>query len=64
MIYATGTIAISGNTLTGTAMIGGQENIVRIYGVRKQSKQTQYRAGYPFNWSWVSANTFSSTTCH
>ncbi|WP_414629982.1 phage exclusion lipoprotein Cor [Enterobacter roggenkampii] len=20
--------------------------------------------GYPFNWSWVSANTFSSTTCH
>ncbi|WP_414629758.1 phage exclusion lipoprotein Cor, partial [Enterobacter roggenkampii] len=19
--------------------------------------------GYPFNWSWVSANTFSSTTC-
>ncbi|MCF2327623.1 phage exclusion lipoprotein Cor, partial [Enterobacter hormaechei] len=26
--------------------------------------QTQYRAGYPFNWSWVSANTFTSTTCH
>ncbi|WP_418721907.1 phage exclusion lipoprotein Cor, partial [Enterobacter hormaechei] len=24
----------------------------------------QYRAGYPFNWSWVSANTFTSTTCH
>ncbi|WP_428183700.1 phage exclusion lipoprotein Cor, partial [Enterobacter hormaechei] len=22
------------------------------------------RAGYPFNWSWVSANTFTSTTCH
>ncbi|BCL41799.1 phage exclusion lipoprotein Cor [Enterobacter roggenkampii] len=64
MIYTTGTIAISGNTLTGTAMIGGQENIVQIYGVRKQSNQTQYRAGYPFNWSWVSANTFSSTTCH
>ncbi|WP_436628767.1 phage exclusion lipoprotein Cor, partial [Enterobacter hormaechei] len=21
-------------------------------------------AGYPFNWSWVSANTFTSTTCH
>ncbi|MEW5005956.1 phage exclusion lipoprotein Cor, partial [Enterobacter hormaechei] len=20
-------------------------------------------AGYPFNWSWVSANTFTSTTC-
>ncbi|WP_431625965.1 phage exclusion lipoprotein Cor, partial [Enterobacter hormaechei] len=25
--------------------------------------QTQYRAGYPFNWRWVSANTFTSTTC-
>ncbi|MGS6234838.1 MULTISPECIES: phage exclusion lipoprotein Cor, partial [Enterobacter] len=24
---------------------------------------TQYRAGYPFNWRWVSANTFTSTTC-
>ncbi|MFT2917488.1 phage exclusion lipoprotein Cor, partial [Enterobacter sp. 01-M-02-PA-ECC] len=22
-----------------------------------------YRAGYPFNWRWVSANTFTSTTC-
>ncbi|WJW92831.1 cor protein [Enterobacter pseudoroggenkampii] len=30
---------------TGTALIGGQENIVQIYGVRKQSNQTQYRAG-------------------
>ena len=49
---------------TGTALLGGQENIVQIYGVRKQSNQTQYRAGYPFNWSWVSANTFSSTTYH
>lgn len=49
---------------TGTALIGGQENIVQIYGVRKQSNQTQYLSGYPFNWSWVSANTFSSTTCH
>ena len=48
---------------TGTALIGGQENIVQIYGVRKQNNQTQYRAGYPFNWSWVSENTFSSTTC-
>lgn len=48
---------------TGTAMIGGQENTVQIYGVRKQNNQTQYRAGYPFNWNWMSANTFTSTTC-
>lgn len=49
---------------TGTALVGGQESSVQIYGVRKQNNQTQYRAGYPFNWSWVSANTFTSTTCH
>ncbi|MGS6260915.1 phage exclusion lipoprotein Cor [Enterobacter hormaechei] len=49
---------------TGTAVIGGQESSVQIYGVRKQNKQTQYLAGYPFNWSSVRANTFTSTTCH
>jgi hypothetical protein len=49
--------------MLGTAMIGGQENTVQIYGVRKQNNQTQYRAGYPFNWNWMSANTFTSTTC-
>ncbi|MBE1254639.1 phage exclusion lipoprotein Cor [Enterobacter cloacae] len=48
---------------SGTALFGGQENSVQIYGVRKQNNQTQYRAGYPFNWTWVSANTFTSTTC-
>ncbi|MHA0878886.1 phage exclusion lipoprotein Cor [Enterobacter cloacae] len=48
---------------SSTALIGGQENSVQIYGVRKQNNQTQYRAGYPFNWTWVSANTFTSTTC-
>ncbi len=36
---------------SGTALIGGQENSVQIYGVRKQNNQTQYRAGYPFNWT-------------
>ncbi|TWX73557.1 cor protein, partial [Enterobacter hormaechei] len=25
--------------------------------------QTQYRAGDPFNWRWVGANTFTGTTC-
>lgn len=48
---------------SGTAIVGGQENTVQIYGVRKQNNQTQYRAGYPFNWRWVSANTFTGTTC-
>ena len=48
---------------SGTASMGGHENTVMIYGVRKQNSQTQYRAGYPFNWRWVSANTFTVTTC-
>ena len=48
---------------SGTAIVGGQENTVQIYGVRKQNNQSQYRAGYPFNWRWVSANTFTDTTC-
>lgn len=30
---------------TGTALVGGQESSVQIYGVRKQNNQTQYRAG-------------------
>ncbi|HGG8805289.1 TPA: cor protein [Enterobacter hormaechei subsp. hoffmannii] len=47
----------------GVAMLGGQDTTVQIYGVRKVANQTQYRAGYPFNWSWVSANTFTSITC-
>ncbi|WP_425249751.1 phage exclusion lipoprotein Cor [Enterobacter hormaechei] len=25
---------------------------------------TFYTPWYPFNWTWVSANTFTSTTCH
>ncbi|MCW4971437.1 cor protein [Enterobacter hormaechei] len=48
---------------SGIALVGGHESSVQIYGVRKQNNQTQYRAGYPFNWNWVSANTFTSTTC-
>ena len=47
----------------GAAMLGGQDTTVQIYGVRKVANQTQYRAGYPFNWQWVSKNNLSSTTC-
>lgn len=43
--------------------IGGQETTVSIYGVRKQANQTQYYAGNPFGWKWVSANNFTSSTC-
>lgn len=58
-----GVLEKQGTVCSGTALIGGHENIVQIYGVRKQNNQTQYRAGYPFNWRWVSANTFVGTTC-
>lgn len=45
------------------ANIGGQETTVAIYGVRKQVHQTQYYAGNPFGWKWVSKNNFISSTC-
>ncbi|MCC2944636.1 cor protein [Citrobacter portucalensis] len=48
----------------GLALIGGQESLVHIYGVRKVASQTQYRAGYPFNWQWVGKNNFISTSCN
>lgn len=48
---------------TGTVLIGGQESSVNIYKVRKVAGQTQYKAGYPFNWQWVGKNNFIRTTC-
>jgi uncharacterized protein YceK len=47
----------------GTALIGGQETTVQIYGVREIASQTQYKAGDPFGWRWVSKTNFSRTTC-
>ncbi|WP_261288293.1 phage exclusion lipoprotein Cor [Serratia fonticola] len=49
---------------TGTALIGGQEIGVDIFSVRKVANQTQYRAGPPFDWRWVSKNSFTKTTCN
>lgn len=49
---------------TATANIGGQETTVSIYGVRKQANQTQYYAGNPFGWKWVSASNFTKSTCN
>ncbi|HAK8484063.1 TPA: cor protein [Salmonella enterica] len=48
---------------TAQAMVGGQDTTVQIYGVRKVANQTQYRAGYPFNWQWVAVNNVKTTTC-
>lgn len=48
---------------TAQANIGGSETIVQIYGVRKVANQTQYKAGYPFNWKWVSKTNFTISTC-
>lgn len=47
----------------GKAFIGGQETTVQIYGVRKVAGQTQFKAGDPFGWSWVSVNNFSKNNC-
>ncbi|MDU6539172.1 cor protein [Mixta calida] len=48
---------------SGIANAGGKNTTVHIYGVRKISNQTQYRAGYPFNWQWVGKESFKTTTC-
>lgn len=48
---------------TATAMIGSQETTVPIYGVRAVANQTQYYAGNPFGWKWVSKSNFISDTC-
>ncbi|WP_031524714.1 phage exclusion lipoprotein Cor [Siccibacter colletis] len=48
---------------TATASIGGAEYSVNIYGVRKISEQTEFKAGYPFNWRWVNKSNFISSTC-
>ncbi|HGP0313681.1 TPA: cor protein [Citrobacter freundii] len=42
---------------------GGLPQSVQIYGVRKVVNQTEYRAGYPFNWRWVNKNNFTSSNC-
>lgn len=49
---------------SGTALVGGQEIGVDIFAVRKIANQTQYRAGPPFDWHWVSKNNFTKTTCN
>lgn len=45
------------------AYVGGKDTTVEIYGTRMWGKQVQYRAGYPFNWQWVSVNNFKYTNC-
>jgi len=41
---------------SATARIGGQDVSVPIYGIKKVANQTQYYAGNPFGWKWVSMN--------
>lgn len=48
---------------TAQANIGGSETTVQIYGARKVANQTQYKAGYPFNWKWVNKTNFTISTC-
>lgn len=48
---------------SATANIGGHEATVPIYGVRTQANQTQYYAGNPFGWTWVSKSNFTKSSC-
>lgn len=62
-LVLTGCQTLPPQQCTANAKIGGQDTTVSIYGVRKQANQTQYYAGTPFGWKWVSANNFTSSTC-
>jgi len=48
---------------SATARIGGQDVTVPVYGVKKVANQTQYYAGNPFGWKWVSKSNFTESTC-
>lgn len=45
------------------ALLGGQTQTVQIYGVRESAHQTEYKAGYPFNWRWVNKSNFTWSNC-
>lgn len=62
-IVISGCQALPEQQCTAVANVGGQTTSVPIYGVRKQANQTQFYAGNPFGWKWVSANNFKSSTC-
>lgn len=63
VVLLSGCQSLPDASCSGTALIGGKETTVPIYGVRKVASQTQYKAGYPFNWQWVGKNNFTYTTC-
>ncbi|WP_455547531.1 phage exclusion lipoprotein Cor [Dryocola clanedunensis] len=48
---------------TATAVVGGQSSTVQIYDVKKINGQTKYKAGYPFNWQYISKSNFTHSTC-
>lgn len=45
------------------ARIVGQDVSVPIFGIKKVANQTQYYAGNPFGWKWVSKSNFTEITC-
>ncbi|AFS74404.1 hypothetical protein NKK09_004536 [Escherichia coli] len=47
----------------GKAYLGGEETIMPIYGIKKSGKYKLYHAGHHYNWRWVGAGAFDSTTC-
>lgn len=63
LLFVSGCQTLPPVQCTATASIGGQDTTVQIYGVRKQANQTQYYAGNPFGWKWVSINNFTQSTC-
>nr|DAI68125.1 MAG TPA: TRAF PROTEIN, TRAO PROTEIN, TRAN ADHESION, BACTERIAL SECRETION.5A [Caudoviricetes sp.] len=63
IVFLSGCQSLPPVQCSATARVGGQDTDVAIYGVRKQANQTQYYAGSPFGWKWVSKNNFTKSTC-
>lgn len=59
----TGCQALPPQQCSATARIGGQDVTVPVYGIKKVANQTQYYAGNPFGWKWVSKSNFTESTC-
>lgn len=62
ILVATGCAEKSDEMCSGTINVGGVDQAVKIFGV-KDDGRTLVKAGYPFQFHWVSIEQFKSTTC-
>lgn len=49
---------------TATYHNSGMDYSVNIYDFKIVNNRTYFKAGYPFNWTWVSKSNFKDSTCN